>query len=163
MSYPSRTFHVIRSLQIFSKKRIPLSTSANQAKWLLLPAPSSYVSFCEILTPFSCYCLKSRIGGKTAVSLTQQGLQCVQELVFLRLHQLLEGLSSLERGIDAHYQERHCKLPPWALCLMLPSPFSLKLLTGPLCWGWRRPVWQSSAIFHTSDAEGPNCRCLLLL
>lgn len=52
-SYPSRTFHVIRSLQIFSKKRMPLSTSVNQAKWLLLPAPSSQVSFCEMLTPFS--------------------------------------------------------------------------------------------------------------
>ena len=41
------------------------------------------------------------------------------------------------------------------MCLVLPPLFSLKnMLTGPLCWGWRGPVWQSSAIFHTIDAEG---------
>lgn len=42
---------------------------------------------------------------------------------------------------------------------MLPSPFSVKLLPGPLCWGWRRPVWQSSAIFHTSE-EGAQLQVL---
>lgn len=51
-SYPSSTFLLIRSLQIFMK-RIPHSTSANQAKRLLLPGPSSQASVSETLTPFS--------------------------------------------------------------------------------------------------------------
>lgn len=73
---------------------------------------------------------------------------------------MLSGLYSFSARRECpfpHYQERHCKPPSWALFSVLPSPFFLKLLTGPLCWGGDEGALSDSHLqsFHTSDAEGP--------